>query len=117
MPTSIERSFPGTASVRISYGHSAARALRAGSRPRSRNEGATVKPLLTRLATAMGMADNNPRLKNSQEAWLLLQQICSEQPIDTDRKLLILLINPEFPVPLNHSDCPSVEPSLRIWRN
>jgi hypothetical protein len=99
MPTSIERSFPGTASVRFSYGHCAARALP------------------TRSATAMGMADNNPQLKNSQEAWLLLQQICSGQLIDIVGKFLILLINPEFPVPLNHSDCPSVKSSLRIWRN
>src|SRR3954469_5786577 len=99
MPTSIELSFPGTASVRFSYGHPAARAL------------------ATRLATAMGTADNNPRLNHSQEAWLLLQQICSGQPIDTVSKLLISLVNPEFPVLLNHSDCPSVKPSLRIWRN
>jgi len=56
-------------------------------------------------------------LNHSQEAWLLLQQICSEQPIDIVSKLLIPLINPEFPVSLNHSDHPSVKPSLRIWRN
>ena len=39
----------------------------------------------------MGTADNNPRLNHSQEAWLLLQQICSGQPIDFVSKLLIPL--------------------------
>src|SRR4051794_24269495 len=97
MPTSIARSFPGTASLRCSYGHS---------------RGGCSRPV-----TATGPADNNLWLRHSQGGWLFLQQIYSQQPIDIISKILILLSFPKFRDLLNHSDCPSVNPSLQIWRN